>query len=403
MNHSRILRITNVVLLLTGYQMHWFEKKSQRFRLSLPGVLNIFVLGVIYAGCFSQHFDSKSSLLKVLKDVSPFLFLLTRTQLLLGAKVFAYAVYSSVKSVGAVNSLVETLPTRHSGFRKDEVIAYVLLGSTFGILFCFVLYISYEMKFELPPLEDAMIGMALFLPHLILAGSLRLYIVLAWLTRGQLNELKRNAEEELRANMTKDEANIASTSFAISAKTTSVDTLENLKRKLEILGSSFRFFFQSIQHSLILLFAMNGNCLLGGIYSLTYYWNTWHIIFEDRKRRIFYAANASIYACIASDYICLMVVLFIMEKERMNFIRCLDLFLAQRNSLSKKMRPLAKDIKAILKRSFYTKFHSFLRFDLSYVSLMVFAQSIIISLIVIFHYLNDEILLLKEELNSKDD
>ncbi|XP_037708274.1 uncharacterized protein LOC119546211 [Drosophila subpulchrella] len=403
MDHSRVLRITNVVLLLTAYQMHWFEKKSQRFRLSLPGVVNILVLGVIYAGCFSQHFNSTSSLLNVLNDVSPFLFVLTRTQLFLGAKVFAYSVYSSVKSVGAVNSLVESLPTRNSGLRKDEVIAYVLLGSTFGTLFCFVLYISYEMKFELPPLQDAMVGMALFLPHLILSGSLRLYIILAWLTRGQLKQFKNIAEEELSDSLIKDEANVASTSFTISTKSSSVENLENLKRKLEILGANFRFFFQSIQHSLIFLFAINGNCLLGGIYSYTYYWNSWHVIFEDRKRRIFYAANASIYACIASDYICLMVVLFMMEKERMNFIKCLDFFLAKRNSLSKRMRSIAKDTKNVLKRNFFTKFHSIIPLNISYVSLMVFLQLLIITLIVMFHYLNDAIILLKEELNSKDD
>ncbi|XP_017081398.2 uncharacterized protein LOC108114797 [Drosophila eugracilis] len=403
MDHSRILRATNVVLLLTGYQMHWFEKKTQRFRLSLPGVVFIFVLGCIYAACFAQHFDSSSSLLKVLRDVSPFLFGLTRMQLLLGAKVLAYAVYCTVKSVGAVNSLVESLTSRDSGLKKDEVIAYVLLGSTFAILFGFVLYISFEMKFELPPLQDAMVGMALFLPHLILAGSMRLFIVLAWLSRGQLKQLKKNAEEELSAHLSKDEDNIASTSFTISTKSSSVESLENLKRKLEVLGTNFGCFTQSLQHSLIFLFALNGNCLLGGIYSLTYYWNTWHVIFEERKRRIFYAANASIYACIASDYVCLMWVLFTMEKERLNFIKCLDYFLAQRSSLAKKMRPLTKDIKSVLKRTFYFKFHSLIRFDLCYVVLMVSAQLLIISLVVIFHYLNDEILLLREELDSKNE
>jgi len=171
-----------------------------------------------------------------------------------------------------------------------------------------------------------------------------------------------------------------------------VEDLENLKRKLEVLGTNFRFFFQSIQHSLIFLFAMNANCLLGGIYSYTYYWNTWHVIFEDRKRRIFYAANASIYACIAGDYICLMVVLFMIEKEvkyniillyvmqiclylflqRMNFIKCLDFFLTKRNSLSKRMRFLAKDIKKVLKINFFTKFYSIIRFNISHVSLVRF-------------------------------
>jgi len=200
----------------------------------LPSVVYIFVLGVLYAACFSQHFDKTSSTLNVLKEISPFLFGLIRVQLALGAKAFAYAIYSSVKSVGALNSLLKALPTRNSEFNKDEALAYLLLTSTFGILFCFAAYIAYEMKFELPPLPDAMLGMALFLPHLILAGSVRLYTVLSWLSRGQLKELKKNAEEELRANLTKEPANIASALFTVST-----ESLENLKTKLEILEANF--------------------------------------------------------------------------------------------------------------------------------------------------------------------
>lgn len=315
MEHSRVLRVTNVVLLLTGYQMYWFEKKSQRFRLSLPGVVYTFVLGCIYAACFSQHFDATSSLLKVLKDVSPFLYGLTRTQLLLGVKAISYAIYSSARAMETVNSLVESLSIRDHRLSKDEAIAYALLGSTFGILFCFVLYISYEMKFELPPRQDLMIGTALFLPHLILSGSARLYNILAWLTRGELQQLQKSVVDELSANLTRDEASEASTSFSISTVNTSLDNVERQKRKLETIGARYRCLSQSLQCSLMLLFALNGNCLLGGIYSYIYYRHTWHLLFEDRKQRIFYAANASIYACIASDYLCLMIVQGLIENE----------------------------------------------------------------------------------------
>ncbi|KQS61781.1 uncharacterized protein LOC26526310 [Drosophila erecta] len=398
MNNSRILRTTNVVLLLMGYQRHWFEKKEHRFRLSIPSVLYIFFLGVVYAACFSQHFDTSSSTLKVLKDTSPFLFGLIRMHLVLGAKAFLYAVYSSVKAVSAVNRLLEALPIRNSEFKKDEALAYVLLSSTFVILCSFAIYIAYEMKFEPPPLQDAMLGMALFFPHLILAGSVRLYIVLSWLSRGQLKDLKKNVEEELSVNLTMDTANTASTSVTVFTK-----SLENLKTKLETLGANFFIFAQSLKHSVMFLFAMHANCLLGGIYSLTYYWNTWYVLFEDRKRRIFYAANASIYACIASDYICLMVVLFTMENERRNFIEAIDFLLAQRKLLSKKLRPIAKDLRGVLKTKVCFKFDKPVQSNICYVCLMVSAQVIIITLIVTVRYLNDEILLLKEEISSTDD
>ncbi|KAH8410213.1 hypothetical protein KR009_008399 [Drosophila setifemur] len=403
MENNRVLRVTNVILLLTGYQIHWFETKSQRFRLSLPGVVNIFIMGCVYAACFSQHFDPSSSLLNLLKDVSPFLFKLTRMHLLLGVKAFAYAVYSSFRAVGAVNSLVESLPVRDRGVGKEEIAAYALLGSTFGILFCFGFYIAYEMKFELPPLQDARIGMALFLPHLVLAGTVRLYSILAWLTRGQLHHLKNSIDELLSANMLKEESNVASTSFTVTTSSSSIDNLESLRRQLDILGARFRYLFEALENSLVLLFVMNGNCLLGGIYSLIYYRNTWNVLFEDRKKRIFYAANASIYACIACDYFCLMIVQFSIKKERLSFLKCLDSALAKRNALPKKMRSLVKDIKAVLLSRFDSKFHSIWRFDIQQFTLLVFHQLIIISIIVVFHYLNDSILLLQEDLKSKDD
>lgn len=89
--------------------------------------------------------------------------------------------------------------------------------------------------------------------------------------------------------------------------------------------------------------------------------------------------------------------------------------LAQRKLFSKKLRPIAKDLRGVLKMkcfkfqpniiyislvSFYDLIeNSFLR---SYLQ-MVCLQIIIITLIVTVHYLRDEILLLKEELSSTDD
>ncbi|XP_026843124.1 uncharacterized protein LOC6593733 [Drosophila persimilis] len=403
MNHSRVLRATNIVLLLSGYQIYWLDSKTQRFRLSLTGVVYILALGCIYAACFAQHFDASSSMLTILKNVSSFLFGLTRLQLLLGVKVFSYAVYSSVRAVGVINPLMESLAGKESGFRKEEAMAYALLISSFGILLCFGFYIACEMNFELPPLQDAMIGTALFMPHLCLAGSLRLYNILAWLTRGQLKEIHTNVEQALDANRKKDDEEIASTSFTVSVSNSSQDSLESLRKELVLLGTRFGRFFKAMRHSLLFLVTMNGNCLLFGIYSYVYYRNTWHVLFEDRKRRIFYAANASIYACIASDYVCLLLVQFFMEKERLGFQTSLDSFLSQRNALSKSIRCLAKDIKGTLLNTFHHKFLSLWRFDVIHFVLMLLFQCVIIALIVMYHYLSDEILQLKEQLDSADD
>ncbi|XP_017150913.1 uncharacterized protein LOC108161202 [Drosophila miranda] len=401
MNHSRVLRATNIVLLLSGYQIYWLDSKTQRFRLSLPWVVYILALGCIYAACFALHLDASSSMLTILKNVSSFLFGLTRLQLFMGVNVFVYAVYSSVRAVGVINPLMESLAGKASGFRKEEAVAYALLTSTFGIFLCFGFYIAYEMNFELPPLQDAMIGTALFIPHLCLAGSLRMYNILAWLTRGQLKEIQTNVEEALGDSLKKDEVEISSTSFTVSISNSNLDSLESLHKQLVLLGTRFGRFFKAMQHSLLFLVTMNGNCLLVGIYSYVYYRNTWYVLFEDRKRKIFYAANASIYACIASDYVCLLLVQFFMEKERLGFQTSLDSFLSQRNALSKRIRCLAKDIKGTLLNTFHHKFLSLWR-SIHFV-LLLFFQGLIIALIVMYHYLSDKIQQLKEQLDSADD
>ncbi|XP_068159729.1 uncharacterized protein Grl40a [Drosophila tropicalis] len=368
MNYSRVLRATNILLILTGYQLHWFDRKTRRFEVSLIAVVNVFVLGCLYAACFAQHFRP-SSILKVLHDVSPFLYGLTRLQLMLGLKVFAYAIYSSVRAVVGVNSLVESFPADGRALSKAESVAYGLLGSTLSVLFGFSVFIAYKMDFKLPLLQEAMIGMALFLPHLALAGSVRLYCILAWLSCVRLKQLKREAEEEFSTNLKRDEADTASTSFSISQPSVSPsnsDTLELKRRQLELLTNRFNFFFRDMQSSLIFLCILNANCLLCGAYSYVNYTNSWHLLFEERKQRIFYAANASIYACIGCDYICLLLVQVMMEKERLGFLQKLELILAQRSSLPASIHSLAKGMKEILLNTFQTKFFSLWPFKVTH-------------------------------------
>ncbi|XP_023177553.2 LOW QUALITY PROTEIN: uncharacterized protein LOC111603950 [Drosophila hydei] len=429
MNNLRVLRSSNVLLLLTGYQMHWFDSKQQRYRLSLPGAVHIFVLACIYAGCFAQHFQS-SAVLKTLLDVSPFLFRLTRLQLVLSVKVFSYAIYASVRAVGVANELTVSLPMTNSSGRRciaKELIAYALLGSTFVVLLCFGLYIGYEMKFKLPPLQDIMIGAALFLPHLVLAGALRFYNIFAWLTRERLAQLQTDVDELLTLSQLRTELQLVagSSSTAPGAASTQVDNLLSQYEQLQLLAKHFNDFFKSMQHSLLLLLVINANCLLFGIHSYVYYSSTWHVLFEDRKQRIFYAGNACIYACIGCDYVCLLLSQTMLEQQRFRFWTSLSDRLARSSALPKHMRRIVKNMRDILANSFRFKFLSIWRFNLAnfvlvnmeitfiyslYISTtflrhflqLQLLQALIIALIVIYHYLNDAILLTNERFESND-
>lgn len=319
MNNIRVLRWSNLLLLLTGYQVYLFDRKSQSYRISLGWVFNVLALACTYVSCFAEHFKT-STVLKVLHDASPFLYGLMRMQLFLGLKAFCYAIYASWRAVGVASKLTESLPLTSGARRRwplEEVVAYFLLLSTNFTLFFFCLYIGYEMNFELPPLQEAMIGTALFMPHLILAGSLRFYCTLAWITRTRLRQLKNELDELLRGNQVKHEPElVAGTSLAMTSIAPSgTDTLKCLSEQLQQLGARFGACFNSLQRSLLLLFGLNGNGLLFGVYAYVYFSSTWHVMFPDRKQRVFYASNALIYSCIACDYLCLLLVQSCLERQ----------------------------------------------------------------------------------------
>ncbi|XP_064538541.1 uncharacterized protein Grl40a [Drosophila montana] len=442
-NPSRVIRSSNVLLLLTGYQMHWFDAKQQRYRISLPGVVNVFVLACVYAGCFAQHFQP-SALLKTLQDVSPFLYGLTRLQLLLSIKVFSYAIYASVRAVGVASALTASLPLKSPpGHRhvKKELFAYGLLCSTFVVLLCFGLYIGYELEFKLPPLKDIMVGSALFVPHLVLAGALRFYCIFAWLARERLQQLQAEVDELLTIGQMRTEMQLVAgaSSVSIAATPSTVDSLLSQCEQLQQLAANFGNFFDSLEHSLLLLLGINANCLLFGLYAFVYYSSTWYVLFDDRRQRIFYAGNASIYACIGCDYLCLLLAQTLLEQQvgiasndlrdiwhgskpkkqnnwnsgfklvwlfflqSIQFSERLSTALGQRTVLPKRMRRIAKDMRAILSNCFRFKFLSIWRFDVANFALLQLLQLLIIALIVIYHYLDDAIQLTNERFDSNND
>lgn len=321
MNNIRVLRWSNLLLLLTGYQMHWFDKKTQTYRISLGWVINVLCLACTYVACFAEHFQPLP-VLKVMQDASPFLYGLMRMQLFLGAKAFCYAIYASWRAVGVANDLTESLPALSSNETRrrwplEELVAYFLLLSTNFTLFFFCLYIGYEMDFELPPLKEAMIGTALFMPHLILAGSLRFYCILTWITRSRLRQLKDQLDELLSQSPAKTELElVGGTALAMSSiAPPDTDGMQCLSEQLQQLGTRFGACFDSLQRSLLLLLGLNGNGLLFGIYANVYYHSTWHLLFTGRSHRVFLASNALIFACIACDYLCLLLVQSCLERQ----------------------------------------------------------------------------------------
>ncbi|XP_037941715.1 uncharacterized protein LOC119674638, partial [Teleopsis dalmanni] len=264
-----------------------YNAKTYRYRLTLFGVLHFLLVTLIYAISFNQHFET-SPVLEFLDVVSPFLRRLTQLQLLFGLKIFLYNIYEMRMVNRVTNGVAEMLSSiklKTTLTYWKEFISYSLLFSTFLLSIGFGLYIAYEMEFILPPLDHILVGVALFIPHFMLAGAVRYFTVGQWLFREILHTVEINFNEV--------------TTFDINIKKSgSLETFVNNNTK------SDRDF--TLRKQLLMLVVLNSNCLLAGVYSIIYFKTYWYIMFGERAERAFYAAIYGIFVFIVCDYICIL-------------------------------------------------------------------------------------------------
>lgn len=318
MNIERIIRVTSCYLFLTGYQIRWYDRKTLHYRLPIFGVLYFLILLILYLICFCHHFES-SSVLKVLLDISPFLKHLVRFHVLLGLKVYVFCMieYKNLAKIfnGLIRIFTETIQCRKS-FDPKETVVYLLFFFTLMVALSFGLYIAIEMKFEIPPLDHIMIGVALLMPHLTLAGCLRLYTLGLWLIKREIATILTilKAQEEENDLSTTECITIVEIVNPVFNNNSSVATLygfyEKIVKRVEVVTDYLKIFDKILQRQLSILVGMNFNCMLAGVYSHVYFKNTWNVLFTDRNRRIFYAANSAIFVCILVDYGVLLITLW---------------------------------------------------------------------------------------------
>lgn len=325
MNWQRVLGITNSFLILTGFQLHSFESKTQRYHISLWGLANFMVLTLFYAICINQHF-TRSPLLSIFHEVSPFLWQLIRAHFILGLKIYIFRIFL-MAAVGRACNGISSVSTRvyaHK-FSLEEAFAYILVFSTFMILLCFAIYIAYEMEFKLPPWDNIFISFGLFIPHFGVAGALKLYTLNCWLLREELRQLKVGLQDMLMEQLTADvksAENVMEMTERGSAANVCVKmSANNLQKELvqyherfEQLAAEVELVVAALSKEMLLLLLMNSSCLLAGVYSFLYFQTSWHILFSPSWKHIFYAANIAIYVLISWDYICLCTSVWLLNK-----------------------------------------------------------------------------------------
>lgn len=309
MNLERIIRITSFYYLLTGYQIHWFDRKTLRYNPTLWCFMYFLILSIIYLICFAHHFEN-SSLLKIISDLSPFLRNLVRFHVLLSLKAIVFFI-SEWKHRSRVISdfmavLDETLKNKEN-FDQQELLAYAIFFSTF-IVFCgFGLYIAVELNFELPPIDHIMINMALFLPHFIIAGCLRFHSLGSWLLKRELLKIEHTLKDMVNGTAKNTDFTVIEISNPAFDSTTHNRNIllgfyAKLSQRVALIANYLQTFDSVLQRQLSILISLNFNCLLAGFYSRLYFETSWHVLFTNRNRRIFYAANSAIFACILMDY-----------------------------------------------------------------------------------------------------
>ncbi|XP_013111496.2 uncharacterized protein LOC106090008 [Stomoxys calcitrans] len=331
MNYRRVLRVTSGYLLWTTYQLRGLDPKSLRFRLSLWSILHFIIVALIYAVSFGHHFE-RSSLLKIALDLSPFLKNLMILHIWLGLKVFIFCIIEWRSLTGVLNGLVAVLtmkPESEEGSPRNdwrnELLTYLLFFITLTVAFGFGLYIAIEMDFELPPADHIMIALALFIPHFMLAGSLRLHNLSIWLIRHELAGLqlklglttvedKQPVVVEIINPVLKSNEGAVEMATNIPSEAVTLETYDKVLKTIQAIANYLKSWNGILQRQMFVLNGLNFNCLLYGIFTRIYFEKTWHLVFIGRNRRVFYAANYVIFACISMDYHLLIIIQMLFDR-----------------------------------------------------------------------------------------
>ncbi|XP_073811706.1 gustatory receptor-like 40a [Musca autumnalis] len=443
MNYQRILRITSGYLLFTGYQIRSLDVKNQRYRLSLWSVIYFLCILVIYLISFEHHFE-ESALLKITLDLSPFLKNLLIFQIWLGLKTFIFCLIEWKFLTKVFNGLAEILIWGSGGgpkgvtHKKDlqyELLTYMIFFATFIVAFGFGLYIAIEMKFELPPIDHIMIALALFVPHFMIAGCLRLHTLTLWLVQRKLFEYKQQLKENSETSDLKviieiinpvlkqdlDEA-VSSKENVMSGERNDKVVKHNLeenntamedgipaniyKNISEGVTAIARYLCSTnkiLQRQLLVLNGLNYNCLLYGIFTRLYFEKIWYPIFIGRNRRVFYAANSVIFVCIILDYFLLALTLCGFKKMKSEFYKEVNKQLKATKSSSEEKVAMLRDITFVLKNQMNLKLFNVIDFKIWNFVLIQLLMLLSILITVFYQYFNDQILALTQLVESSDD
>ncbi|XP_037825117.1 uncharacterized protein LOC119613231 isoform X2 [Lucilia sericata] len=336
---------------------------------------------------------------------------LVRLQVLLGLKAFIFCVleWKNLNKIsnGLIQICRETLK-RQNSFDLSEAIVYLMFFSTLMVGLTFGLYIAIELKFELPPLDHIMIGMALFIPHFTLASCLRLYTLGLWCIKGEMFDISKMLKEQDIEIVAESKSAVVVVEIVNpvfnqnSGNTNMHGFYGKLSQRLDCIADFLKVFDGTLQRQLGVLLGLNFNCFLAGTYGHVYFENFWKVLFTDRNRRIFYVANAAIFVCILMDYAILLITSWSFNRAKQNLYNMIVGRIYGNKPFAVEIRTILKHIKRILSKDFKLKLFGLVEFNTWNFLILQGLMTTIIALIVSHQYLNDEIKALNERLDIND-
>ncbi|CAD7015374.1 unnamed protein product [Ceratitis capitata] len=331
-----------------------------------------------------------------------------------GSQIYVFRIFTMPR-VGRACNAISSNPTHIFArkFRLEEAFAYCLVFSTFLISLCFVVYIAYELEFKLPPWDNIFISFALFIPHFALAGALKLYTLNCWLMQEELRGLKTELQDMLIEPPAAEVKNVDdSIEMTVSASATNhcVNMPANdIQKQLDMYFGRFekivenlRAVSTALEKELCLLFIMNSSCLLAGVYTLVYFRSSWYLFFSPSWRRIFYAANLAIYVLIFWDYLCLCISIHFYSRVKLQILAIVEAALKLKTDLKKDARSVLKNIRRIISTELSFGVFNVVEINTLNLIMVHIILGTIISIVVVYHYLNDQIASILTRLDTVD-
>ncbi|TMW45239.1 hypothetical protein DOY81_009674, partial [Sarcophaga bullata] len=201
-----------------------------------------------------------------------------------------------------------------------------------------------------------------------IAGCLRFHSLGLCLLKRELYKIKQTLKDMMNSAAKETDFTVIEISNPAFDSTTHnnnrlLGVYAKLSQRAALIANYLQTFDSVLQRQLSILISLNFNCLLAGFYSRIYFETAWHVLFTNRYRRIFYAANSAIFACILVDYGVLLFSRWCFCKTQQNLLQIISKQLYGDRIISTEIRKILKFLNHELRENLKLKLFGLVEFN----------------------------------------